>query len=42
MDDTAPAPRWHTEEVVPELDLPPEGHHDQPDTDPPDLPPVQQ
>lgn len=38
MTDTAP--RWHTEDVDPERDLPPEGHHAQPEQDPPDLPPV--
>lgn len=33
-----PEPRWHTEDVDPDLDTPPPGHHDQPDEDPPDLP----
>lgn len=34
-------PRWHTEDVDPDVDLPPEDHHQQPDEDPPDLPPVE-
>jgi hypothetical protein len=36
-DDTAP--RWHTEPVDPDRDLPPVDHHEQLPEDPPDLPP---
>lgn len=39
MSDTDPLPRWTAEPVDPERDLPPEGHHAQPDEDPPDLDP---
>jgi hypothetical protein len=31
-------PRWHLEPFDEATDLPPDDHHHQPDTDPPDLP----